>query len=269
MNTIALGRNKSIHLLLVLSLICSFFVMPMPAKAGILSSVWTALKPVTHIAGRVGGAIMGATMASAIVPPLGTLAGGIVGWLVGGVITDYATASLTNLAVVGAGAAGALALGPGALGVVGGFLLGGVLGKIAIGLLYKADKYVTGGVLFNKAQATSVGGNYQPPAPVADQAAPAIPVSPSSVRNVFNSTTDKVNDKLETVSDTVKDKLETANEKVKKAKDNLVREAQEKYEKASKAYREAAEKAENSAIVVKAKEAMELAKRALQQLLRK
>jgi len=250
MNTVALSRNKSIHAMLILSIICSFFVMPMPAKAGMLSDIWSTITPVMKIAGRVGGAIAGATMASAFVPPLGMIAGGVAGWLVGGAITDYATGSLCNLAIVAGGAAGALALGPSALGIVGGFLIGGAIGKIAMTLLKWADNSVTGGVLLNQGPSSSGNTALTPSSEI------------GAIKTEINSTTNKA-------VNTVMDKLDGISDKANDTKDNLIRAAQEKYEQASKAYREAAEKAENSTVVIKAKQAMDTAKQALQQLLRK
>lgn len=249
MNSIALRRQTSIHLLVVLSFVCSLFVMPTPANAGVLSKVWSFVRPAVKIAGHVGGAIAGATMASAIVPPLGTIVGGVAGWIVGGMIADYSTKSLSNLAAVGAGVAGAIALGPSAIGIVGGFLLGGLVGKLAFSLLKKADCEVTGGVLLNQGQAAQ---------------APSMSVS-SQVGEVKTD----MNNGMQKVVNTVKEKVNIVTEKAKDTKANLIREAQEKYEQASKAYREAVEKAQGSEVVRKAKQVMDAAKNGLQQLLRK
>lgn len=249
MNSIALRRHTSIHVLLILSVVCSFFVMPAPAHAGVLSKVWSFVRPAVKIAGHVGGAIAGATMASAIVPPLGTIVGGVAGWIVGGMVADYGSASLSNLTAVAAGVAGALALGPSAIGIVGGFLLGGLVGKLAFSLLKKADCEVTGGVLLNQAQAA------QAPSP--------------SVSSQVGEVKSGLNNSAQKVVNTVKEKVNIITDKAKDTKSNLIRLAQEKYEKASKAYREAAEKADNSTILRNAKQAMDTAKQALQQLLRK
>lgn len=159
MNTLTLNRYKPIHLCLILSILTSFFIMPATAKAGVLSNVWNALRPVTYLAGRIGGAVAGASLGAAIIPPLGMIVGGVAGWIVGGILTDYASKSLSNLAAVGVGVVGAMALGPSAIGIVGGFLLGGLVGKVAMSLLTKADQKVTGGILFNKAQAVQIGNS--------------------------------------------------------------------------------------------------------------
>ena len=156
MNNARLARRTSIHSVLILSVLMSFFLYPAPAQAGILSKVLSTLRPALSIAGRIGGAVVGASMASAIVPPLGLIAGGIAGWIAGGVLTDMANSSLPNLAFVGTGIVGAMALGPGALGIVGGFLIGGILGKIAMGLIMKADRQVTGGVLLSPAEPVTI-----------------------------------------------------------------------------------------------------------------
>ncbi|HOY67982.1 MAG TPA: hypothetical protein PLP29_13925 [Candidatus Ozemobacteraceae bacterium] len=255
MNTIALGRNKSIHVVLILSILCSFFILPTPAKAGVLSKVWSALRPITKVAGHVGGAVAGAMMASAIVPPLGMIAGGVAGWIVGGMIADYGSRSLSNLAGVAAGVAGAIALGPSAIGIAGGFILGGLLGKLAFSLVKKADQAVTGGVVFNKAQSAYSSANSQALAPVTD-------VSVSSVKSSINTTINNATTKVQNTTDTLQDKARAT-------KENLVRAAQEKYEKACRTYQELAEKAEKSELVVKAKKAMDTAKSELQELFRR
>ncbi|MFZ2956782.1 MAG: hypothetical protein WA705_07835 [Candidatus Ozemobacteraceae bacterium] len=151
MNTVTLRMRRSINVMLVLSMVASFFILPVtPVKAGVLSTVWSAIRPLLTIAGRVGGAVAGATLCSAFVPPLGMLAGAIGGWIVGGMITDYASGSLSNLAATAGGVAGAIAMGPGIFGMAGGFLLGGILGKIAYSLIKKVDTKLTGGLIFNR-----------------------------------------------------------------------------------------------------------------------
>lgn len=262
MNSIALRRNKSIHILIILSFVCSIFVMPAPAEAGVLAKVWSFVKPVVKIGGHIGGAVAGATLASAIVPPLGTIVGGVAGWIVGGMIADYGSKSLSNLACVAAGAAGALALGPSAIGVVGGFILGGLVGKLAFSLLKKADNSITGGVVFSQAQSSSSGGGS-----VSGSSEALTPTA--SINSTGNSIKSSINNSVDKVTDKTTETLNKLEDKAKVAKDNLVRLAQEKYEKASAAYRETVEKAENSTIVTKAKQAMDTAKQALQQLLRK
>jgi len=200
MNTIALGRNKSIHVVLILSILCSFFILPTPAKAGVLSKVWSALRPITKVAG-------------------------------------------------------AIALGPSAIGIAGGFILGGLLGKLAFSLVKKADQAVTGGVVFNKAQSAYSSANSQALAPVTD-------VSVSSVKSSINTTINNATTKVQNTTDTLQDKARAT-------KENLVRAAQEKYEKACRTYQELAEKAEKSELVVKAKKAMDTAKSELQELFRR
>lgn len=155
MKSITMAWHKQINVLLVLSIIASFFILPAttPAKAGILSTIYCKLGPVLKIAGRIGGAVAGASLAAGFVPPLGMIAGAIGGWIIGGVITDYATGSLTNLAMLGGGVAGAMALGPGVVGTVGGFLLGALVGRIGMGVLRSADKKITGGLLLQKGSA--------------------------------------------------------------------------------------------------------------------
>ena len=151
MMTLAIRQRKPLNILLILSLVASFFIIPATTvQAGVLSSVLSTMRPILSVAGRIGGAFLGASMGAAFLPPLGMIAGGIVGWIAGGIITDVATGSLSNLAAVGLGVAGAMALGPGALGMAGGFVLGAFLGKIGMGLLKKADNMVTGGILLNK-----------------------------------------------------------------------------------------------------------------------
>ncbi len=147
-------QRTSISLMLVASLLFGLVVVPATTvNAGILSNFMSSTRPLLVLAGKVGGAIAGASLCGAFCPPLGMLAGGVLGWIAGGIITGYATGSLANLATVGGAAAGAMALGPGIMGVVGGALLGGALGRMAMNLLYKVDSKMTGGVLFAKTSA--------------------------------------------------------------------------------------------------------------------
>ncbi len=158
MSALTIARQRPIHLLLIVSMIASFLVLPaQTAKAGMLGSLLSTLRPLLGIAGKVGGAVIGASMCSAFCPPLGMIAGGIAGWIAGGIITGTATASLGNLAAVGCGVVGAMALGPGAVGMIGGFLLGAFLGKTAMGLLQKADRSITGGILLAPAGVSNSG----------------------------------------------------------------------------------------------------------------
>lgn len=149
MKTMTLAFNRSVSLLLILSMISTFFVLPAPARAGMLGNFLCAIRPIAQVAGKIGGAILGASLAGAFCPPLGMIAGAVGGWIAGGIITNYATASLTNVATLAGGAAGAMALaGFGPLGMVGGFFLGAFLGRTLMGILYKADQSTTGGVVF-------------------------------------------------------------------------------------------------------------------------
>ena len=177
MRTLTIARNRPVHLLLILSMLASFFVLPQPAKAGILGSFLSAIRPLAKIAGKVGGAIVGASLCSAFVPPLGLIAGGIAGWIAGGIITSYGTASLANLATLGGAAVGAMALGPGAVGLVGGALLGGFLGRTAMKLLQKGDRLATGGILL-KTGSSSGGAALAPSGVAAGADAPTVSARP-------------------------------------------------------------------------------------------
>ncbi|RCK79834.1 MAG: hypothetical protein OZSIB_3988 [Candidatus Ozemobacter sibiricus] len=144
--------KRPVSMLLILSIVTSFFLLPArPAHAGILGSFLQAIRPLAGIAGKVAGAVIGASLCGAFCPPLGMIAGGIMGWIAGGIITGYGTSSLTNLATLAGGVVGAMALGPGAVGMVGGFLLGAFLGRMAMRILHSADNTITGGILFKKA----------------------------------------------------------------------------------------------------------------------
>ena len=151
--------RKPVSVLLVLSIVTSFFILPaVPARAGILGSFLNVVLPSASLAGRVGGWVIGASIGAAFFPPLGMIAGGVLGWIAGGIITGYGTGSLANLATIGGGVVGAMVLGPGAVGMVGGFLLGGFLGRMAMNLLQRADGSLTGGILFKKAGTASTSG---------------------------------------------------------------------------------------------------------------
>ncbi|MBF0410399.1 MAG: hypothetical protein HQM10_23835 [Candidatus Riflebacteria bacterium] len=145
-----IGYSRSISSLLILSMMISFMILPeTPAQAGMLSDFLKATRPLLKIAGSVGGAVAGATLASAIFPPVGMIAGGIVGWLAGGIIADYGTKNLSNVATIAGAAAGAMALGPGMVGMAGGALLGAFLGNTVIKIFSSADKKVSGGILLS------------------------------------------------------------------------------------------------------------------------
>ncbi|MBF0498519.1 MAG: hypothetical protein HQM09_00165 [Candidatus Riflebacteria bacterium] len=156
MNIMTIRQRRSMNMILVLSIITSFFILPAsPVRAGLLSNVWSSMRPLLSIAGRIGGAVAGASLAAGFCPPVGMIAGAIGGWIVGGMITDFASGSLTNLATLAGAAAGAMALGPSVLGMAGGFLLGGFLGKTAFGLIRSLDCKLTGGRLFDRGAKSS------------------------------------------------------------------------------------------------------------------
>jgi len=149
MKSLCLAQKRSLSLLVILSLVTSFFAVPMTVKAGILSSTLSALRPMLQIAGRIGGAVAGASLGAAFFPPLGMVAGAVAGWMVGGIITDYGTCSLTSLATLGGAAVGAMALASfGPIGMVAGLLAGGFIGRMAMSVLHCADYSTTGGLLF-------------------------------------------------------------------------------------------------------------------------
>lgn len=250
MNTIDRRGKSAISLMLMLSLMFSILVVPTPAEAGFLSSFWRGVAPVLQIGGRIGGAIIGATMASAVAPPLGTLVGGIAGWIAGGVITDYATSSLMNLAILAGGIAGAMALGPSLAGIVGGFLIGGILSKVAMTLLHQIDRTATGGLLFSKAGAP-------------------LPQTGVSTANDLGAVRSEFSNTAERAASAVKKAGNTVSSASKKAADTLVREAQEQYERASQAYTNAVQKAERPEIIRQAGKTLEQARQNLMKLLRK
>ncbi|OGK11005.1 MAG: hypothetical protein A2W80_17930 [Candidatus Riflebacteria bacterium GWC2_50_8] len=176
-----LVKNRQFNLFLLASLIFSILIVPATAEAGILGSILNAVRPYAKFAGKIAGAVAGASLCAAFVPPLGMIAGGIAGWIVGGIVTSYGTGSLSNLAALGGAAAGVMALASfGPVGYVAGALVGGFLGKIAMSLLYKADREATGGILFmtgGSSPATTSGVALSPEVPMAlDNAAP-VPVT--------------------------------------------------------------------------------------------
>ncbi|MBF0409106.1 MAG: hypothetical protein HQM10_17290 [Candidatus Riflebacteria bacterium] len=156
MNSAVLRNQKSVHLMLVISILATFFVMPVkPVSAGFLSSLYSDLGPLLRIGAKIGGAVVGASLCSAFVPPLGIIAGAIGGWMIGSAIGSFATGSITNLGMLAGGAVGAMAMGPGFLGTVGGFLIGAIVAKVGIGILREIDCAITGGVLLNKGSGDS------------------------------------------------------------------------------------------------------------------
>lgn len=144
--------SKKISYFLVLSLILSVFAAPITAEAGILGKILSAVKPYAGTLGNLGGAVAGAVMGASFLPPVGILAGGIAGYVVGGILANYAAGGLSNIATLGGAALGVMAgasFGP--IGYIVGALGGGLLGKIAMSLLYKLDKKTTGGILLSPA----------------------------------------------------------------------------------------------------------------------
>lgn len=167
-----LVKNRQFNLLLVASFIFAILIIPATAEAGILGSILNTVRPYAKFAGKIAGAVAGASLCAAFVPPLGLLAGGIAGWIVGGIVTSYATGSLSNLASLGGAALGVMALSSfGPVGYVAGALMGGFLGKIAMSLLYKADREATGGILF------LTGDKASKPANTGVALAPEVPMS--------------------------------------------------------------------------------------------
>jgi hypothetical protein len=145
--------SKKISYFLVLSLILSVFDAPIAAEAGILGKILSAVKP---YAGTIGNTWRGCGRRGygrmSFLPPVGILAGGIAGYVVGGILANYAAGGLSNIATLGGAALGVMAgasFGP--IGYVVGALGGGLLGKIAMSLLYKLDKKTTGGILLSPA----------------------------------------------------------------------------------------------------------------------
>ncbi|MBF0545374.1 MAG: hypothetical protein HQM08_13120 [Candidatus Riflebacteria bacterium] len=169
MNSRVLSKNKMINMMLIFSMLASFFILPVkPVHAGLVSSALTTLGPLLSIAGRVGGAVLGASLCSAFCPPIGMIAGAIGGWVVGGALTDYATGSVGNLATVAGGIVGALAMGPGFMGMAGGFLLGSLVGMLGISVLKCVDNAFTGGLLLDKSAAAPVSVGSTGALPVAN-----------------------------------------------------------------------------------------------------
>lgn len=165
-----LVKNRQFNLLLVASFLFSILIIPTVAEAGILGSVLGAVRPYAKFLGKIAGAVAGASLCAGFVPPLGMIAGGVAGWIVGGIVTSYGTGSLKNLAALGGAAAGVMALASfGPVGYVAGALVGGFLGKTAMGLLHKADREATGGMLFmtgGSSPATTSGVALSPEVPV-------------------------------------------------------------------------------------------------------
>ncbi len=182
-----LSRSRQFNLFLLASFIFAIFIIPGTAHAGILGKVLSTVRPFAKFAGKIAGAVAGAGLCAGFVPPLGMIAGGIAGWIVGGIVTSYATGSLSNLAALGGAAAGVMALASfGPVGYVAGALVGGFLGKVAMSLLYKADREATGGILFMTGNSpaatggsTTTGVALSPEIPMAYDSTAAAPVTES------------------------------------------------------------------------------------------
>lgn len=184
-----LKRNRQFNLLLIALFMFTILITPMTAHAGILGSVLNAVRPFAKIAGNIAGAVAGASLGAAFMPPLGMLAGGVAGWIVGGIVTSYATGSLSNLAALGGATLGVMAMASfGPVGYVAGALMGGLLGKIAMNLLYKADCKATGGILFMTGDSQPAASNnsvqgvaLSPEIPMAYDKAAQAPVTSETV----------------------------------------------------------------------------------------
>ncbi len=184
-----LSRSRQFNLLLLASFLFAILIIPSTAHAGILGKVLNSVRPFAKFAGKIAGAVAGAGLCAGFLPPLGMIAGGVAGWIVGGIVTSYATGSLSNLAALGGAAAGVMALASfGPVGYVAGALAGGFLGKMAMSLLYKADREATGGILFMTDKPATAGGGsapgvaLAPEIPMAYDSSAVIPVT-SSVEN--------------------------------------------------------------------------------------
>lgn len=233
------SNNKMISMFLVFSLFVTFFAVPTPARAGMLGSLLSNLRPYTRVLGKIGGAVVGAAFCGASLPPLGLIAGAIVGWIAGGIITGYATSSLTHLATLAGAAGGAMALASfGPVGYVAGILGGAFLAKKAMGLLYEADGATTGGVVFSRMPTGE--GAAAPTAPsitnktVTYSQAPAAPVT--AIANKSTAVASKIS---------LTDKIREADKKYQKAYKDYVAATKlnvaSKIEAANKAYRSAYE----------------------------
>lgn len=187
-----LSRSRKFNLLLIASFVFAILIIPGTAHAGILGKVLNTVRPFAKFAGKIAGAVAGASLGAAFMPPLGMLAGGIAGWIVGGIVTSYATGSLSNLAALGGATLGVMALSSfGPVGYVAGALMGGFLGKMAMSLLYKADREATGGILFmTDKPATSAGSSpgvaLAPEIPMAYDNSAVVPVTENTAGDNVN-----------------------------------------------------------------------------------
>lgn len=155
-----LVKSRRLNIYILFSFLFAVLFVPVTAEAGILGNVLSAIRPYAKITGQIGGALAGAVLCSAFCPPLGSLAGAVVGWMVGGILANYATCSLTSMMTVAGAAVGMISMATfGPIGYIGGALLGGLIGRVAMGLLYRGDGAATGGILFSSGAPVSLGAN--------------------------------------------------------------------------------------------------------------
>ncbi|MBP5470952.1 MAG: hypothetical protein J6Z11_17105 [Candidatus Riflebacteria bacterium] len=224
-----LYRNRNIAYVLILSFVFALF-SPMSARAGVLGSLLSFVKPYAKILGNIGGAVAGASLGSAFCPPLGTIAGGIIGYVVGGVVGNYAAGGLSNVATLAGAAVGYAALASsGPVGMVAGVFLGGLLGKVAYSLVKKLDNSITGGVVF----------------------------APEAVKEADSSTSVTVGEDNVVLSDSIPVSNTEANKTIAQqpsvtGADMSIQEATQKYQEAYQKYVTAARDGANSEEITKA-----------------
>ena len=204
------SKKKMISMFLIFSLFITFFSFPTPARAGMLGSLLCKIRPFAHTLGKIGGAVVGASFCGAFLPPLGLLAGAIGGWIAGGIITNYATGSLTHLATLAGAACGAMALASfGPIGYVAGVLAGGYLARKVMGLVYRADQATTGGMIFSRMAPARAGSRASAPvmstssAPVTYSKLPTAPVT--AIVNNTKIATHSIKDKIKAAAKKYKD----------------------------------------------------------------
>jgi len=145
MYSIAIRKRQEISLLLIFTIfVSSWLVIPMPAKAGILSTLGkiakTAVVTVGSLAAGYGGAVLGMAVG---LGPVGMVLGGIGGFLIGKKLLGWATSSVANFATVGGAVAGGLLMaGSGipllAAGIIGGALVARGIASLITKLTKKA-----------------------------------------------------------------------------------------------------------------------------------
>ncbi len=201
MLTLTIRRRQELSILVIFSIVFSFLtITPVPAKAGILSSIGSTLGTVGKFLAVQGGGLVagyfGAVLGIALGGgPIGMVAGGVGGYIIGKKLMTWATTNLTNFATLaGAVGGGLLLAGCGfpmiAVGVVGGALLArGIawLWKKLTGKAKTPEVAVTVTEQDNKAQAfinslSSSSTTTATPAPAATTAKPATP-APTPTNN--------------------------------------------------------------------------------------